>query len=953
MPESTKTKTKPSISQALVIGGAGFVGSYVCESLLAQNLQVVAIDDLSSGKEEYLEPLLKDKNFQFIKLDIDQSPFPEFPNVKYIFHIGGIESYINGVDLSLKTMLVNSIGTYNILELARKNNARLLLASSLDIYSGIMSSLNLKNYFGQSDRDIKRYTHHEAKRYAEALVTEYYRKYELDARIVRVADVYGPRMDLSSGTEIAQLFQEAITSDALTIHGDGLKTLHPTFVTDVVAGITKAMFTEDTSGKIYNITAHEEINVLNFAYTIQKNSTKPLKIQFTQEYKEVKFPLHPTEIQQTESELAWNAKTKLPEGVTLTLEYFFLRAAKEKPEKKKAAAVEKTPALAPTENPDSSKTILLENMSSKEVKPIPRSAELSNKVTKDIKGNEPKATGEEKTNHPINKWNALILATSLFVVLTLFIFPMLALYSTNDKSVAATQEALSQESLESAINAQENLYYGNVQYDNLEWFFNTIQKRSAFENTRASLQALDKINIAVAVQSKLRSTVYGTVNALVNGKATTAQIESSKQQLTTSFISIQNAVIENETVKQKLAEADSEVLLSQATTGKLNEILMRAEPLLKKYEQQSSLMQNVVQFLSPAQSKAYLVIFQDTLYPNKLDAKVLGYAYVQLGKNGIAKVNLQQYQYKNDKANSTEVIKDILDQSKTNGWLPLSAIFMGNTTTLEDLVIAEGSLTVSTLAQIVSANDIEQKLLENRANNEFQYLIWKEIFTSIPSLSNDKLSKVGTALYNGILHEDIKMLTQDDKGTVTFPVCDTNRILQRDFVNSDDQLYPNKTNGNPYCVVLQERQISVQTTKNLQKSIELTADEKDQDNYKFKLTYTIKNNSKTTFNGDVELSFPGTPQLTNLQLVFPLSLDKAKSEKKDNNTSYTVNVNIEPGTQKELVIEWTSKKSDGDINKSGIYLAKPYGTAIDKSSITINRQKPATAVGQNSDLYLN
>ncbi|MDQ3098348.1 MAG: NAD-dependent epimerase/dehydratase family protein [bacterium] len=946
MPDSTKSKNKTiEIPSALVIGGAGFIGSYICESLLAQNLHVVAIDDLSTGQESYLESLKKDKNFEFIKADINISPLPEMSNIKYVFHIGGIESYINGIDLSLKTMLVNSIGTYNILELARKNNAQVLLASSLDIYGGALSSLTMKNYFGQSDRDSKKYTHHEAKRYAEALVTEYYRKFELDARIVRLADVYGPRMDLNSGTEIAQLFYEAINTDSLTIHGDGLKVVHPTFVSDVVTGITKAMFTANTKGKIYNITTHDEINVLNFAYTIQKNSTKPLKIQFTQEYKEIKFPLHPAEIQQTESDLAWNARTKLPEGVTQTLEYFFLTQPKATPTKK-AAPVQ-------TENMFNTNTLLVENMTSKEIKPLPHSEDL----TIMLNSQKSKSTISHEDNvapsKKVNKWNALILATSLFIVLSLFIFPLYTLYSSNDKSINATYESLSQESMESAINAQKNIYFGNVQYDNLEWFFNTVQKRSAFENSRTSLQALDKLNTAIATQNKVKSDAVDIVSALLNGTASTLQVEKVKRGITSNFLNIQNAVIENQTAIERRSSGDSELLFTQNSTSKLEEILKRSAPLLSKYEKESSLIQNITHFLSPPQNKSYMIIFQDTLFPNKYDSKVIGYAYIQINKNGITKMSVNQYIYINEKNTVSDVSKDILEINKSSGWLPLNAIFTANTTMLKNLVTAQGSVTAPNLAQIISTNDVEEKLLENRANNEFQYTVWKEGVTKISSLGDANLTKVGYALYKGILHEDIKMLVQDLNGTISPPLCDIDRILQRDFTDTDQSVYPNKNNGNPYCISLQEKQLSFQKNKDTQKNIDVTISALNESTSHFKITYQIKNNSKTTVSSDIELTLSDSPQLTNIEFQFPLALDKARQEKKDAGVSYTVNTAVEPGATKELIIEWNAKKTSADLNTSGVYISKPFGTVIEQITASHKTTRTRSNSSQNTDLYLH
>ncbi len=954
MSDATKSKSKSEeLPSALVIGGAGFIGSYICESLIAQNVKVVALDDLSSGKEEHLENIKKNKNFEFLRIDIDQGLLPQIDNIKYIFHIGGIESYINGIDLSLKTMLVNSIGTYNILELARKNSAKVLLVSSLDIYGGVLSSLSLKNYFGLSDRDSKKYTHHEAKRYAEALLTEYYRKYEVNSRIVRVADVYGPRMDLTSGTEIAQLFNEAINTDSLTIHGDGLKVIHPTFVSDVVSGITKAMFTPDTNGKIYNITARDEINVLNFAYSIQKNSTKPLKIQFTQEYQEVKFPLHAAELQQTESDLAWTARTKLAEGVTQTLEYFFLKKPQEAssppPAKPQPATPPSTTSLSKKnkENP-----LFLENMQSREVTPLPRSpeAEAASKSHLLHRTLPPEQPSPEVKK--FSKLNAALLSSSLFIVLLLFIFPLASLSLSNGKSIESSYEALSQESQESAINAQRNISFGNVQYDNLEWFFNTIQKHTAYENTRSALQALEKTNTAIISQSRLKENALSTVDSLLKEHANSKQLESQSTQITANFLSIQNALIEVGAARSTLNQSGNELLLRKSETEKLQQILNNAFPLLSKYAVQSATIQNAVQFLSPSQNKAYLIVFQDTLLPDKYNNKSLGYAYLQLGKAGLSRLSIKQYLYKTDKSNLNQTLKDILNINKNEGWLPLNAIFLADSTLLKNLIISQESVTIPSLAQIVDANNVQEKLYENRSNGDFQYNLWNGTLNNLLNITALKRQKVASAISQGIQNEDIKIVSQDSTGNMGVLACDFDRLLQRDFVNPDDALYPVKSSTTPYCISLGEKQLSLQKNTEIQKNLTLEATPSSVLTSHFKLNLSVKNNSKSTFNEEVSLMLPLTTQLTNLQLSYPLALDKARLEKSDLLNTYTLSLSIEPGNSRNLIVEWDSPLPYAQLTQTGIYISKPFGSIIESLSASLNLPKIKSKMVQNTDLFL-
>ena len=310
------------IPVALVAGGAGFLGAHLCESLVAENLVVVCVDNLSVGKKSNISHLLDNKNFVFLQHDINE-PFPEgLASADYIFHLAGVEEYINGLDLSMETLLVNSIGTKNLLEFAKKTRAKFLLLSTLDIYQGVMSSLSLDHYFGVTERDTKLYTHHEAKRYAEALTSEYHKKFQVDARIVRIVDVYGPKMDLQAGTPIALLMRAAIQSEQLTIQNDGLDPIFPVYVSDVVSGLKKGMFVRNTEGKIFHLTRETPDTTINFAYELQRQSEKKLHVVFAPHEEGVILPPHKIDVGQTYKGLQWEPSVLLPEGVKKTLDWF-------------------------------------------------------------------------------------------------------------------------------------------------------------------------------------------------------------------------------------------------------------------------------------------------------------------------------------------------------------------------------------------------------------------------------------------------------------------------------------------------------------------------------------------------------------------------------------------------------------------------------------------------------
>ncbi|MDZ7586949.1 MAG: NAD-dependent epimerase/dehydratase family protein, partial [Patescibacteria group bacterium] len=194
MPAKQKPHSSHQLPVALVAGAAGFIGSHLCETLLSQNCKVYAVDNWTTGKKANLQNLLKQKNFVFIEHNLEKPFDTPIPKVDYIFHLAGVETYINGQDISLETLLVNSLGTKELLEIAKTQQAKFLLASTVDILSGQMAS---------TDRE-ETYSHHEAKRFSEAITFEYLNRYEINARIVRLGLIYGPMMDLASGNDLAQ-----------------------------------------------------------------------------------------------------------------------------------------------------------------------------------------------------------------------------------------------------------------------------------------------------------------------------------------------------------------------------------------------------------------------------------------------------------------------------------------------------------------------------------------------------------------------------------------------------------------------------------------------------------------------------------------------------------------------------------------------------------------------------
>ena len=323
MTPKKKTIKKSVLTPTILIaGGAGFIGSHLAEMLLMQNARVIVLDNLNNGKEIHVNSLLTNPNFALFDVDLNKGIPKEIESVDYIFHLGGVETYMfSNTDISLESLLMNSIGTKNLLDLANKSEAKFLLVSSIDVYQGMISSLSLEHYFGQTEQEEKKYSLTEAKRYAEALVWEYYKKNHTNVRIVRIPEIYGPRMDLESHGDLGRFLRDILEDRDLTLFGDGNEKYFYLFVTDLVAGIIKALFNENTEGNIYSLVDIEPFTVLETIYQVKNLANKEVRIDFKAKLGEsLSHEINPDT--SNVKDLKWEPKTPFKEGLIKTLKWF-------------------------------------------------------------------------------------------------------------------------------------------------------------------------------------------------------------------------------------------------------------------------------------------------------------------------------------------------------------------------------------------------------------------------------------------------------------------------------------------------------------------------------------------------------------------------------------------------------------------------------------------------------
>ncbi len=305
--------------RSLVAGGAGFIGSHLCEELLSRGHQVLCVDNLITGHKENVAHLLEDRLFELRIHDIVE-PF-EAGRADYIFHLASPASPVGYMSHPILTHMTNSVGTYNLLELARAWNAKFLLASTSEIYGDPLQHPQSEDYWGNVNPIGPRSCYDEGKRFAESLSMEYVRHHDLDARIVRIFNTYGPRSDPDDGRVVPNFITQALRGDPMTVYGDGSQTRSFCFVIDMVDGICKTMMTAGTKGEVFNLGNPEEYAILDFARVILEVCDRDLPVVF-----ESLPPDDPTrrrpDIRKARDRLGWQPTTSLREGLAITVEWF-------------------------------------------------------------------------------------------------------------------------------------------------------------------------------------------------------------------------------------------------------------------------------------------------------------------------------------------------------------------------------------------------------------------------------------------------------------------------------------------------------------------------------------------------------------------------------------------------------------------------------------------------------
>lgn len=315
--------------RALVTGGGGFIGSHLCRRLLADGHTVVCLDNFASGMRRNIAELIEQPRFKLIEMDVTAAPLDDELAADRYYHLASPASPNphtprSYMALPLETALVNSVGLRNVLDLARREGGRVLFASTSEVYGDPHQHPQREDYWGNVSSTGPRSCYDEAKRFGEALCMIYVRTYNVDARLIRIFNTYGPNMDPEDGRMLPNFITQALSDKPITIYGDGQFTRSLCYVQDLVNGMMAIMESSrpDAPGRVYNIGNPEEHTILDYA----KMVLELIPSSHSEIVYEPPVPDDPSrrrpDISRAKAELGWEPTVALRDGMHSTIQYF-------------------------------------------------------------------------------------------------------------------------------------------------------------------------------------------------------------------------------------------------------------------------------------------------------------------------------------------------------------------------------------------------------------------------------------------------------------------------------------------------------------------------------------------------------------------------------------------------------------------------------------------------------
>ncbi len=305
--------------RVLITGGAGFLGSHLCDKFLSEGHSVIAMDNLITGSTRNIEHLAGRDDFLFIKHDVTNYIYIE-GHLDAVLHFASPASPIDYLNLPIQTLKVGALGTHKALGLAKAKGAKFLLASTSEVYGDPQIHPQPESYWGHVNPIGPRGVYDEAKRFAEAMTMAYHRYHGVDTKIVRIFNTYGPRMRLEDGRVVPNFIPQALRGEALTVYGDGQQTRSFCYCSDLIAGIYRLLMSDEHEP--VNIGNPTELSILEFAEVINRLTGNQAGIVFVNKRIADDPQTRQPDITKARALLGWNPQVLLEEGLTKTIEYF-------------------------------------------------------------------------------------------------------------------------------------------------------------------------------------------------------------------------------------------------------------------------------------------------------------------------------------------------------------------------------------------------------------------------------------------------------------------------------------------------------------------------------------------------------------------------------------------------------------------------------------------------------
>ena len=309
----------------LIAGGAGFIGSHLSESFLNDGYKVICVDNLITGDKGNISHLQDNPNYTFIEADVTKNSL-EVEGPDLIFHLASpaspnAKSEKSYIAYPIETLLANSQGTYNLLELAKKHDSKFLFASSSEIYGDPEINPQDENYHGNVNPTGPRSVYDEGKRFGEAMTMAYFRKFGLDARIIRIFNTYGPRMQKDDGRVVSNFIVQAVSGSPITVYGSGSQTRSFCYIDDMVKGLKEAMLNDKTRGEVLNLGNPDERTIGDLAKLVKELTDSKSEIVY-EEVPEDDPKRRKPNIDKAKKLIGWQPQISIEDGLKRTIDYF-------------------------------------------------------------------------------------------------------------------------------------------------------------------------------------------------------------------------------------------------------------------------------------------------------------------------------------------------------------------------------------------------------------------------------------------------------------------------------------------------------------------------------------------------------------------------------------------------------------------------------------------------------